>query len=48
MWFIIGVLVVLWLLGIIFHIAVWLAWILLIVAAVVLVWDLITGRRHQV
>lgn len=46
MWFIIGILVLLWLLGIIFHIAVGVAWILLIVAAIIFVLDLLGGRRR--
>jgi len=48
LWTVVVVLFVLWLLGIIFHVAVWLAWILLAIAIVVAIARLITGRRPVV
>lgn len=43
---IVAILVLLWLLGLIGHIGGGLIWLLLVIAAVVLVWDLVTGRRR--
>ncbi len=48
LWTIIGVLVVLWLIGFIGHIGGGLIHILLIIAAIVLVYNLIAGRRSAV
>lgn len=45
LWTIVVVLVVLWLLGLIFHVAGGLVWILLVVALIVLVYNLITRSR---
>ena len=47
LWTIVAVLVVLWLLGFIFHIAGGLVHILLIAAAVVLIYNLIMGSRAR-
>jgi hypothetical protein len=44
---IIGILVVLWLLGLLLHIG-GIIHILLVIAAVVFIWNLITGRRRGV
>ncbi|HEX6966381.1 MAG TPA: DUF5670 family protein [Gemmatimonadaceae bacterium] len=44
LWTIVVVLFVLWLLGIVFHVAIWLAWVLLCVAIVIAIVRLITGR----
>ncbi|SFE83127.1 lmo0937 family membrane protein [Fictibacillus sp. FJAT-27399] len=46
-WTIIGILIVLWLLGLIFKIAGGIIHILLIVAIVILVFKLIKGRRSS-
>ena len=48
LWTIIAVLVILWLLGLIGHIGGGLIHLLLIIAAVVLIFQLITGRRAAV
>jgi hypothetical protein len=48
LWTIIGVLVVLWLLGLIGHIGGGLIHLLLVVALVVFIYNLITGRRSTV
>jgi hypothetical protein len=47
LWGIFVVLVVLWLLGFIFHVAGGLIHILLVIAAIVLVYNLITGARAR-
>jgi hypothetical protein len=47
LWIIVAVLVVLWLLGfIVFHISSWLIHLLLIVALIVIVINLLRGRRR--
>jgi len=47
LWIIVAVLVVLWLLGfIVFHVSSWLIHLLLVVALVVIVINLLTGRRR--
>jgi hypothetical protein len=46
LWTIIAILVILWLLGFSLHIAGGLIHLLLVVALVVLLFDLITGRRR--
>jgi Family of unknown function (DUF5670) len=48
LWTIIAILVVLWLLGLIGHIEGSLIHMLLVIAAVVLIFQLITGRRAAV
>jgi hypothetical protein len=48
LWTIIGVLVVLWLLGFIGHIGGGLIHIILVIAAIVLVYKLVTGNRTAV
>jgi len=48
LWTIIALLILLWLLGLIGHIGGGLIHILLIIAAVVLIYQLITGRRVAV
>ncbi|MBO0724438.1 MAG: lmo0937 family membrane protein [Blastocatellia bacterium] len=48
LWTIIAILVLLWLLGLIGHIGGGLIHILLVIAAVVLIFQLITGRRVAV
>ena len=48
LWTIIAILVVLWLLGLIGHIGGGLIHLLLVIAAVVLIYQLITGRRVAV
>jgi Family of unknown function (DUF5670) len=48
LWTIIAILVVLWLLGLIGHIGGGLIHLLLVIAAVVLIFQLITGRRAAV
>jgi hypothetical protein len=45
LWTIIVILLVLWLLGLIGHIGGGLIWLLLVIAAIVLVYQLLTGRR---
>ena len=45
LWTIIVILLVLWLLGLIGNIGGGLIWLMLVVAAVVLVYQLLTGRR---
>ena len=45
LWTIVVVLVVLWLLGLIFHVAGGLVWILLVIAAIVLIYNLVAGSR---
>ncbi len=45
LWTIIGILLVLWLLGLLFHIGGNLIYILLVAAAIVLIIQLFTGRR---
>jgi len=47
LWTIFGILVILWLLGFGFHVGGGLIHLLLVVAVVVLVWNLITGRRSS-
>ncbi|HSW78419.1 MAG TPA: lmo0937 family membrane protein [Candidatus Babeliales bacterium] len=44
-WTIIGILVLLWLVGLIGHIGGGLIHLLLVVAVIVFLWNLITGRR---
>jgi hypothetical protein len=47
LWIIVAVLVVLWLLGfIIFHVSSWLIHLLLVVALVIIVINLLRGRRR--
>ncbi len=47
LWIIVAVLVVLWLLGfIVFHVSSWLIHLLLVVALIVLVVNLLRGRRR--
>lgn len=46
LWTIIGILVVLWLLGLIAHIGGGLIHLLLVVAVIVFIYNLITGRRR--
>jgi hypothetical protein len=48
LWTVIGVLVVLWLLGFIGHIGGGLIHIILVIAAIVLVYKLVTGNRTSV
>jgi len=43
-----GVLIVLWILGLIGHIAAGFIHILLVVAVILFIWHLVTGRRHTV
>ena len=45
LWTIVGILIVLWILGFAFHVAGGLIHILLVIAVVVFVFQLITGRR---
>ncbi|HEU0004229.1 MAG TPA: lmo0937 family membrane protein [Ktedonobacteraceae bacterium] len=45
LWTIVVILVILWLLGLIFHIAGGFVWILLVVAAIVLIYNLFTRSR---
>jgi hypothetical protein len=45
LWTIIAILLVLWLLGLIGNIGGGLIWLLLVIAAIVLVFQLISGRR---
>ncbi|HJU47810.1 MAG TPA: lmo0937 family membrane protein [Gaiellaceae bacterium] len=45
LWTIIVILLVLWLLGLVTNVVGPIIWILLVVAAIVLVYQLITGRR---
>ena len=45
LWTIIAILLVLWLLGLIGNIGGGLIWLLLVIAAIVLVYQLLTGRR---
>jgi hypothetical protein len=45
LWTIIGILVVLWLLGFAFHVGGGLIHIILVIAAVVMIFQLVTGRR---
>ncbi len=45
LWTIVGILVVLWLLGLVMHIGGGLIHILLVVAGIVFVFQLLTGRR---
>jgi hypothetical protein len=45
LWTIIVILLVLWLLGLIGNIGGGLIWLLLVIAAIVLVYQLLTGRR---
>lgn len=45
LWTIIVILLVLWLLGFIGHIGGGLVWLLLVIAAIVLLYQLFTGRR---
>jgi K+-transporting ATPase A subunit len=46
LWTIIGVLVVLWLIGLLAHIGGGLIHLLIVVAVIVFVWDLLVGRRR--
>lgn len=46
LWTIIGLLVLLWLIGLLAHIGGGLIHLLLVVAIVVFIWDLLVGRRH--
>lgn len=48
LWTIVVILVVLWILGLIFHVAGGLVWILLVVALIVLIYNLVAGRRSTV
>ncbi|HEU0173496.1 MAG TPA: lmo0937 family membrane protein [Blastocatellia bacterium] len=48
LWTIIALLIVLWLLGLLAHVGGGLIHILLVIAAVVLIYQLITGRRVAV
>lgn len=48
LWTVIVILVVLWLLGLIFKIAGGLVWILLVVALILLIYNLVAGRRSTV
>lgn len=45
LWTIVVILVVLWLLGLIFHVAGGLVWILLVIALIVLIYNLLTRSR---
>ncbi|WP_443971502.1 lmo0937 family membrane protein [Sphingobium sp. CR28] len=45
LWTIVGILVVLWLLGLVMHIGGGLIHILLVIAGIVFVFQLLTGRR---
>jgi len=45
LWTVVVILVVLWLLGLIFHVAGGLVWILLVIAAIVLIYNLLTRSR---
>lgn len=45
LWTVVVVLVVLWLLGLIFHVAGGLVWLLLVIAAIVLIYNLLVGSR---
>jgi hypothetical protein len=45
LWFVVAVIVILWLLGFLFRIGGDLIHILLVVAAIILVYNLLTGRR---
>lgn len=47
LWTVVVILVVLWLLGLIFHIAGGLVWVLLVLALLVLVYNLFTGSRAR-
>jgi 4-hydroxybenzoate polyprenyltransferase len=47
-WTVIGILIVLWLLGLIGHIGGGLIHLLLIIAAIVFVYNLVTSRRSKV
>jgi hypothetical protein len=46
LWTIIGLLVLLWLIGLLAHIGGGLIHLLLVVAVIVFVWDLLVGRRR--
>jgi hypothetical protein len=48
LWTVVVILVVLWLLGLVFHVAGGLVWILLVIAAIVLLYNLFAGRRTTV
>jgi len=45
LWFVVAVIVVLWLLGFLFNIGGGLIHLLLVVAAIVIIYNLLTGRR---
>jgi hypothetical protein len=45
LWFIVAVIVVLWLLGFLFQIGGWFIHLLLIIAAVIILYNLFVGRR---
>lgn len=45
LWFVVAVIVILWLLGFLFRIGGDLIHILLVIAAIILVYNLLTGRR---
>jgi K+-transporting ATPase A subunit len=46
LWTIIGILAILWLVGLLAHIGGGLIHLLLVVAVVVFIWDLLVGRRR--
>jgi hypothetical protein len=48
LWTVVVILVVLWLLGLLFHVAGALVWWLLVIAAIVVLINLFTGRRTVV
>lgn len=45
LWTIIGILVLLWLIGLLAHIGGGIIHVLLVIAVVVFIWDLLVGRR---
>lgn len=47
LWTIVVILVILWLLGLVFHIAGGLVWVLLVIAAIVLLYNLFVGGRSR-
>ncbi len=47
LWTVVVILVVLWLLGLIFHIAGGLVWVLLVIALIVLIYNLFAGSRAR-
>jgi K+-transporting ATPase A subunit len=46
LWTVIGILVLLWLIGLLAHIGGGLIHLLLVVAVIVFIWDLLVGRRR--